>query len=359
MSEHMRRALQLAKRGRYTASPNPMVGAVVVDCFGEIVGQGYHRRAGGPHAEVYALRQAGERARGGSLYVTLEPCNHQGRTPPCTEAIIAAGIQSVHIASLDPNPHVAGGGAERLRQQGIGVEVGDLQSEAIALNRPFMTWSTLGRPMVTLKAATSLDGKINGWVPATRYLSSAETLKRVHDLRRSHDAILVGIGTVIADDPSLTYRGKGKGRDPVRVIVDSHGRTPPSCRALQTTSQAPTLIYSTEDASVEWERQIFANGGEVVRVAHSDSGQVHLPSILHDLAERRILSVLVEGGATIHGEFLKQSLADQWISFFSPILIGDRGLAAVFGSPVPSATCELVEVRTLGTDLMVRALITR
>ncbi|MCY0863954.1 MAG: bifunctional diaminohydroxyphosphoribosylaminopyrimidine deaminase/5-amino-6-(5-phosphoribosylamino)uracil reductase RibD, partial [Sulfobacillus sp.] len=213
----MKRALQLAKRGRGRTSPNPLVGAVIVDDQGTVIGEGYHRRAGTDHAEVVALKAAGDRARGQTLFVTLEPCNHHGRTPPCTEAIIAAGIRRVVVATRDPNPEVTGHGIERLQAAGIDVEVGDGQAAAEALNRPFMTWSRKHRPYVLLKAAMSLDGKVATAYHESKYLTSGSALAHAHRLRRETDAILVGVGTVLADDPALTDRGPGRRRDPVRV----------------------------------------------------------------------------------------------------------------------------------------------
>ncbi len=351
----MQRAIRLAYRGRFTTSPNPMVGAVVVDRHGTIVGQGYHRRAGGPHAEIYALRQAGPAAVGGSLYVTLEPCNHYGRTPPCSEAIVQAGIQTVHIATTDPNPKVAGGGVAYLRNHGIAVTLGELEDKARSLNRPFITWSLLGRPMVTVKVACSLDGKIAGWDPRDRYVSSPESLSFVHDLRRTHDAILIGVDTLLTDDPTLTYRGKGFGRDPVRVVLDSQGRTPNQANVFHSGSHGPTLLYTTQAASVQWEREMFSVGGEVIRLPADAAGQVPLHAVLDDLASRQILSVLVEAGATIHGAFLQANLVDQWIGLYSPLLVGSSGLSAIGSILSPSVKAEIIECKRRGPDLMVRA----
>lgn len=332
-----------------------MVGAVVVDSDGTLVGAGYHRRAGGPHAEVYALRQAGPRAQGGTLYVTLEPCNHQGRTPPCTKAIIEAGIKAVHVAMADPNPNVTGGGMDYLREHGISVTVGEWEQAAKSLNRPFMTWSIMGRPLVTLKVASSLDGKIAGWEPGHRYISSPASLKAVHDLRRTHDAILVGVSTIMTDNPVLTYRGKGVGRDPVRVILDSRGRTPSQARVFHSGSTAPTLLYTTETASVEWERAMFSVGGEVIRLPADGNGQVPLDAVLEDLGTRQILSLLIEAGSTMHGAFLEADLVDQWIGFFSPLLVGNGGLSAIDRVLSPSVAATIRECKQLGPDFMVRA----
>lgn len=342
-SPDMSRALALAKRGLGSTSPNPMVGAVIRDASGRIVAEGFHKKAGGPHAEAHAIKKAGPAARGAALYVTLEPCNHHGRTPPCTEAILAAGIERVVVASLDPNPHVAGGGVQRLRDAGIAVEVGDGRAEAEALNRPFLTWSQLGRPLITLKAAMTLDGKVADREGQSKYLTSEAALAHAHELRRQHDAILVGSGTVLADNPELTYRGKRRGRDPVRVILDSRGRTPPEARVFQSQSTAPTLIFTTENAPVDWEREMFSAGGEVVRVDSGSDGRVSLDRVMSHLADLQVLSVLVEGGPQIHAAFLDQGLADRWVGYLAPLILG--GLEAP--SPVAGKGLTLPESRHL------------
>lgn len=356
MASPMQRALQLARRGEGWTRPNPMVGAVVVK-DGKVVGEGYHRRVGAAHAEVEALRQAGEAARGATLYVTLEPCNHYGRTPPCTKAIVEAGIAAVHIATPDPNPEVAGGGARYLQEHGIAVVWGEERQAAIALNRPFFCWAELGRPYVLLKAATSLDGKVATAGGQSKYLTQARALAYAHRLRRWADAILVGSGTVLSDDPALTYRGRRPGRDPVRVILDGRGRTPPEARLFHTGSEAPTVVYTTEAASPAWERAIFAAGGEVVRVGTDREGHPALKEVIADLFHRHIQALLVEGGPTIHAAFLREGIADRWVSVFAPLLLGDPAPGAV-ASPGWASLAEaprilIDRVRRLGPDLVV------
>lgn len=358
-SPYMSRALTLAKRGLGSTSPNPMVGAVIRDAEGRIVAEGFHKKAGGPHAEADALKKAAKAAHGATLYVTLEPCNHHGRTPPCTEAILAAGIGRVVVASLDPNPHVAGGGIQRLRDAGIPVEVGDGRDEAEALNRPFLTWSRLGRPLITLKAAMTLDGKVADRNGRSKYLTSEAALAHAHELRRQHDAILVGSGTVLADDPELTYRGRRRGRDPVRVILDSRGRTPPEARVFQSPSTAPTLVFTTEEASVDWEREIFSAGGEIVRVDAGPDGRVSLERVLVHLAALQVLSVLVEGGPEVHGAFLDQGLADRWVGYLAPLIMGGAEApspVAGRGLTLPEAHhLDINSVQKRGPDVIVDA----
>lgn len=358
-SRYMKRALELARRGEMTTSPNPMVGAVVVSPSGEIVGEGYHKAPGGPHAEVVALRRAGDRARGARLFVTLEPCNHTGRTPPCTEAILSAGIQDVVVAMRDPNPQVTGGGIERLRAQGVSVAIGDGGEEAETLNRPFLTWCRHHRPFTVLKTAMSLDGKVATATGESKYLTGPLARQAVHNLRRRLDAILVGVGTLLQDDPALTYRGVRKGRDPVRVILDSRGRTPPTAKLFHTGSSAPTLIFTTEAASLEWERDIFSVGAEVIRVAAEADGRVRLDEVVTELADRQILSLLVEGGPTVHAAFIRHRLADVWWGFVAPLIIGGHALSPVAGNGVDQladAQALFIErVRRLGPDVLIEA----
>ncbi|CAB1130011.1 fused diaminohydroxyphosphoribosylaminopyrimidine deaminase; 5-amino-6-(5-phosphoribosylamino) uracil reductase [Candidatus Hydrogenisulfobacillus filiaventi] len=351
-SEPMRRALALARRARGRTAPNPMVGAVIVK-DGQVIGEGYHHRAGGPHAEVLALRQAGEAARGATLYVTLAPCNHHGRTPPCTDAILAAGIAKVVAAMPDPNP-VAGGGLERLQAAGVEVEVGDGAAEAEALNRPFLTWARHHRPLITLKVAASVDGRVATRTGRSKYLTGPEALAYTHRLRREHDAILVGSGTLLADDPLLTDRGPGRRRDPVRVILDGRGRTPPGARVFRAPSPSPILVFTTAAPGIEWERAVFAAGGEVIRVEADAAGHPRLEAVLEELADRHLQSVLVEGGPTIHAAFLQARLADRWVGFIAPLWLGGPVAAPVWGvdtlEEAPRITFDAV--RRLGSDVV-------
>lgn len=355
----MRRALELACRGLGRTSPNPAVGAVIVKDQ-EIVGEGYHEKAGTPHAEVHALRQAGERARGATLYVTLEPCCHYGKTPPCTEALIAAGIKRVVAAMLDPNPKVAGGGIRRLREAGIEVRVGLLEAEARRLNEAFCKYITTGVPWVTLKMALTLDGKIATRTGASRWISSEVSRLKAHELRNTHDAVLVGIGTVLADDPELTTRIPG-GRDAVRIILDSRLRLPLKARVVNLTSSAPTLVATTEQAPKERQEELARAGVEVV-VLPAVEGKVSWPALLTTLAKRQITSILVEGGAEVNASALAWGVVDRVVAFIAPKIFGGKeapspvaGLGVAH--PDEAWRLEKVEVERLGEDVMLTGLV--
>ncbi|MGQ9919961.1 MAG: bifunctional diaminohydroxyphosphoribosylaminopyrimidine deaminase/5-amino-6-(5-phosphoribosylamino)uracil reductase RibD [Desulfobacca sp.] len=353
----MARALRLAKKGAGFTSPNPMVGAVVVR-DGRIVGQGYHRRYGGPHAEVEALSQAGAAARGATLYVTLEPCNHHGKTPPCTQAVLAAGIARVVIANADPNPRVTGGGAAFLRQQGLQVEMGLLAEAARRLNEPFFKASTTGRPWVIAKAAASLDGKIATHTNDSHWITGPAARLWVHRLRHQVDAILVGVGTVVADDPQLTTRlPRGRGKDPVRVILDSRLRLPLTAQVLQLHSTAPTWIACTEAAPPDKREALAALGAECLLLP-SRQGRVDLEALLSLLGQRRLQSLLVEGGAEVHGAFFEAGLIDKFYLFLAPKLIGGRQAPGVFGGQGITRLAEApslreLTIRRLGPDLLI------
>jgi diaminohydroxyphosphoribosylaminopyrimidine deaminase/5-amino-6-(5-phosphoribosylamino)uracil reductase len=352
----MRQALALARRGTGRTHPNPRVGAVVVR-NGEIVGRGYHHRVGSPHAEVLALREAGEQARGATLYVTLEPCRHTGRTPPCTDAILAAGVAAVVIALPDPNP-VAGGGGEQLAAQGVEVSWGDGAEAALALNLPFLSWVVRRRPWVTLKAALSADGHVATATGQSQYLTGPTARQHVHRHRNRIDAVVVGSGTVLADDPLLTTRGVRGGRDPVRVVLDSRGRLPASARVLNPASSSPTLVYTTEETPVSYERAIFSAGGEVVRV-DGEQGHVALTEVLADLGERGLLDILVEGGPTVHGAFLRAGLVDAVQLYLAPKLLGGDALPVIGGPGARSLDDSWLltppRIRALGADVLYEA----
>src|SRR5712671_6249478 len=302
-------ALQEAAKGLGRTHPNPVVGAVVAR-GGRVLGVGHHRKAGGPHAEVAALRQAGRAARGADLYVTLEPCNHQGRTPPCTDAILEAGIARVFVGSIDPNPLVQGRGVRRLRSAGIEVRTGVLRAACDAANE--MWFKFIGRklPWVVLKAAVTLDGKLAAPSGDSRWVSGPRARALVHELRDELDAVLVGVGTALADDPRLTARGPGL-RDPVRVVVDSLARLPPAARLLRQRSSARTLIACTLRAPAARVAALERAGAEIVRCRADRAGRVDLKDLLKRLAGRGLTSVLVEGGAAIHGGFLARALWDE------------------------------------------------
>jgi diaminohydroxyphosphoribosylaminopyrimidine deaminase/5-amino-6-(5-phosphoribosylamino)uracil reductase len=356
---YMKLALSLAARGAGWVSPNPMVGAVVVK-EGQVVGRGYHRRAGAPHAEVEALRAAGEAARGADLYVTLEPCNHQGRTPPCTQAILAAGVRRVIIAARDPNPRVTGGGAEFLAARGVEVAEGLLAAEARRLNEAWLHYVNTGQPWVVAKAACSLDGKIATVGGESQWLTGEAARALGHRLRHRLDAIVVGIGTVLADDPQLTTRrppGRGTGRDPIRVVLDSRLRLPLTSRMLHLESAAPTWVATTSQAPKETIRALEAQGAQVL-VLPADAGRVSLGALLAELGARQVQSLLVEGGAETLGTFFDQQLVNQFYFFYCPkILGGQKAPGMVGGHGVThlgqAHIARNLTVRRVGVDLLV------
>ncbi len=339
----MRRALALASRGWGQTAPNPMVGAVVVR-DGVVVGEGFHARFGEAHAEVRALAAAGDRARGADVYVTLEPCGHTGKTPPCTVALEAAGVRRVIAAVRDPGA-VAGGGAERLRGAGIAVELGLDAPEAIELNAPFFFASTApARPWITLKLALSLDGAIAGASRSPRWLTGEAARRYVHHLRAQHDAVAVGIGTAIADDPQLTVRhGRRPRVAPLRVVFDRTTRLSTDARLVTGARRAPTLVLAERpDAGVSG--RLRAAGVEV----ETTSG---LPGALQLLAGRGVRSLLVEGGAGLAGSLLAAGVVDRLIIFQSPILLGEGALPAFRGAPALDRI-RIVERHAFGDDLM-------
>ena len=356
---HMRQALRLAARARGRTSPNPMVGAVLVR-GDEVLGQGYHRRAGGAHAEVEALAQAGAASRGADLYVNLEPCNHVGRTGPCARAIIDAGVGRVVLGLRDPNPLVNGKGIRALRRAGVKVTTGVLQQECQQLNEAFVCYIARQRPLVTFKTAVTLDGKVATSSGHSRWVSGAASRRASHRMRDTLDAICVGVGTVLADDPQLTCRQRRGGRDPVRVVVDSRLRTPPTARivAAAARSPAPTLIVTTEGAAARRQRALERAGAQVLRVPADGGRHVDLPALLTALAQREVTSLLLEGGPRLAGAFFAAQAVDRVVAYVAPKLLGDpRGMSAVAGAPVASMdqATQLadVTVRRVGRDVMI------
>jgi diaminohydroxyphosphoribosylaminopyrimidine deaminase / 5-amino-6-(5-phosphoribosylamino)uracil reductase len=326
---YMQQALTLAREGAGLVSPNPLVGCVIVK-DGEVVGQGYHQRYGGPHAEVHALQEAGSRAHGAVLYVNLEPCCHTGKTPPCVEAVLRAGIGRVVAALRDPNPLVAGGGVARLQQAGIPVTLGVCEAAARELNEAFIKHVTTGRPFVTLKCAMSLDGKIATRTGASQWITSPPAREEVHRLRHATDALLVGIGTVLQDDPLLTTRLPDRhGVNPVRVIVDSTLRLPAQARVATVTSDCHTLVATTSRATQESLQRLRDQGLEIVVLPTYDDGRVDLEALLQYLGERKMTSVLVEGGATLNATLLRRRLIDKVLFFIAPKIIGGDGLSVI------------------------------
>lgn len=336
----MRLAVELAARGNGTTWPNPNVGAVVLDPTGRTVGRGWHERAGDPHAEVNALRDAGERARGGTLVVTLEPCNHTGRTGPCSEAILAAGLRRVVYAVADPTS-TAGGGADRLRGAGVDVEGDVLVGPASAVNERWLTSAQLGRPLVVWKVAATLDGRVAAADGTSRWISSPESRADTHRLRAECDTIIAGVGTVLADDPHLTVRGadgRPTGVQPLRVVVDSNGRTPAGARVR-------------DDAADTW----VATAAELGRDA---DGHVDLHALLAGLHARDRRLALLEGGPTLAGAFLRAGLVDRVVAYLAPTLLG-AGQPALAGTGIgtlaDAVALDIDDVRRVGPDVRVTA----
>ena len=320
--ELMRRAIALGEKG--DPSPNPHVGSVVANAQGEILGEGFHESTGLDHAETAALKAAGPKARGQALYVSLEPCNHQGRTPPCVDAILAAGIKRVVIGCRDPNPRVAGGGIERLREAGVEVVEGVLEAEAQNLIKSWSKFITSGQSYLTLKLAISLDGRIATRTGASKWITGPESRLRVQALRASHDAVMVGVNTVLADDPRLTVRDI-PGRSPVRVIVDSKLRIPTTAQVVQTATQIPTCVVTTQAAPKPLEEALQALGVRVIRVPPTAEGRCEPAVMLRELAAREVVNVMCEGGSELGGSLLASGLADELHVFVAPVLLGPRG----------------------------------
>ncbi len=320
----IRLALRLGRRGIGRTSPNPPVGAVVV-AGGVVVGRGYHHQAGLPHAEIEALHAAGSRARGGTLYVTLEPCAHHGRTPPCVDAVIAAGVRRVVIGTRDPNPSVTGNGMEVLRAAGITVDSGIERAACDQLIGPFRKHVTTGLPLVTVKLAASLDGRIATATGESRWITGPDSRRFVHRLRSTHDALLVGAATVIRDDPELTARIRG-GRNPLRVILDGRLRMPLAARVLTNTTAAATLVCTGRRAPATKVRRIEQQGAEVLRLPAA-AGRIAITAVLRALGKRGVMSVLIEGGATVAAAAISARVVDRLLIFYAPKLIGGDGRA--------------------------------
>ena len=355
---YMRLAIDEAKKGIGRTSPNPSVGAIVVR-DDTIVGRGYHRKAGTPHAEVNAIADAGEYASGSTIYVTLEPCNHTGRTPPCTKAILNAGLERVVVGMPDPNPSVEGGGCAYLKSQGIEVLSGVLEDECRAFNRPFIKHITTGLPWIVLKAGMSLDGKIT-YIPGKGgKITGVQSQRFTHELRNTLDAILIGVETALVDNPSLTTRlpETEDTRDPVRIVLDSQLRLHPDSVLLQQQSNSETWIYCGPDAPEERKIALVEAGASVHPVDLTSSSKLDMQQILKHLGARGITSVLVEGGATVHGSMLTQQLVDEVYLFTAPFFIGEQGTSLLAGySGLASETCrrlDKVECRMVGDDLLV------
>lgn len=355
-------ALRLAEKGRGTASPNPMVGAVLVK-HGAIVGWGFHRRPGLPHAEVVALRMAGKRARGATLYVTLEPCCHfKKRTPPCVPEVLRSGVRRVVIAMRDPNPAVRGRGANALRRSGLSVTLGVARREAEEVNRAYCHWVKTKRPYVTLKAGMTLDGQIATAAGESRWITGEQSRREAHQLRGQMDAVLIGVGTVLADDPSLTARigahlNKFAPRQPLRIVVDSRLRIPPKARVLSRQRRAKTLVATTNAAPAS--RRSWLEGQEVETVIlPASDGRVSLPALLDELGRRGITSLLVEGGGELNAAMLRANLVHHVRLYMAPILLGGDDAKGVIGGNSPANLAQAlvlrhVRVRSVGCDIVV------
>ncbi len=357
--QYMRRALQLAAGSLGRTSPNPAVGAVVVR-DGHIVGEGYHQAAGQPHAEVNALNQANQLAQGADLYVTLEPCSTAGRTPPCTEAISRAGIKRVIYACQDCDSSNAGRADQVLSEKGIQTIGGLLEDQARRLNEAYFKHKTTGLPFVTVKLACSLDGKIATRTGDSRWVTEAEAREYVHQLRDRSDAVMVGIGTVLADDPALTTRlDSPEARDALRIIVDTHSRTPAAAQVVSSPSEAGCIIATTAEAPQSRIERLRRSGAEVWELPEKN-GKVDLAALMQALGQRDIMSVLVEGGSTLVGGLLAEGLVDKLLMFYAPKIVGDRqALSAVNGlqSTEMSETIkfEITDIQQIGADVLITA----
>jgi diaminohydroxyphosphoribosylaminopyrimidine deaminase/5-amino-6-(5-phosphoribosylamino)uracil reductase len=347
----MRRAIALSARALGATAPNPVVGCVILDTAGAVVGEGWHRKAGGPHAEVHALRAAGDRARGGTALVTLEPCNHTGRTGPCAQALIEAGVARVVYAVADPNAQ-ASGGAQTLRAAGVDVEGGLLADEAEAVNTAWLTSVRLGRPHVRWKYAATLDGRIAAADGSSRWISSPQSRADVHRLRAQSDAVVVGSGTLAADDPHLAVRGVEDAVQPLRVVVDTRARITAGARVLD--DAAPTLVAVGKDADTA-----HLPGVDVVRLPYAPGGTgLDVSALLAELQARGVRSVLLEGGPTLAGAFVAAGAVDAVTAYLAPALLG-AGPAALAGAGISTIAqalrLDVTDVDRLGPDLRVTA----
>lgn len=358
----MAMALKLAEKARGRTSPNPMVGAVVVK-NGKVLNSGYHRKAGEPHAEAIALRKAGAKAAGATLYVTLEPCSHTNkRTPPCTPLVIASRVKRVVVAMIDPNPRVSGRGVKALRKAGIEVVTGVLEEDAGKLNEAFIKHVTTGTPFVTLKIAQTLDGRIATAAGESKWITGEEARAAGRRLRDWNDAILVGVNTVLKDDPSLTTRMPG-GRDPLRVIVDSRLRTPATAKIIKQKSSARTLIATLESAPKEKLVKLLDAGAEIL-LARGRGGRVDLKFLMKMLGSCGVASVLIEGGAEVNASALKSGIVDKVVLFVAPRFMTGRDALCSIGGVSPGRLSQAVDLtgvtsKFVGPDLMITGYIVR
>ncbi|PFA24206.1 riboflavin biosynthesis protein RibD [Bacillus cereus] len=353
--EYMNIALQLAESTSGQTSPNPMVGAVVVK-DGNIVGMGAHLRAGEEHAEVHAIHMAGDKAYGSTVYVTLEPCSHFGKTPPCCDLLIEKRVKRVVIATLDCNPLVSGSGARRLQEAGISVTTGVLEEEATTLNRYFFHYMKTKLPFVTIKTAMSLDGKIATSTGESKWITGEDARDDVHQYRHTHDAILVGVNTVIADNPSLTTRLPNGGKHPIRIILDTHLRTPLSSHII-TDGIAPTWIIVGKDVD---KGKITTYESQGISVFQMKTKQIEIREFLSLLGEKQILSLFVEGGQSVHASFLEAKCFNEIVTYISPKLIGGKDAPTMFGGTgfnklQHAISLQIQEMKQIGDDIKIVA----
>ncbi len=356
--QYMQLALEEAKKGLGRTSPNPCVGAVVVK-DNTLVSVGYHEKAGTPHAEVHALREAGAQARGATIYVTLEPCSHTGRTPPCSQAIVESGIAKVVMGMRDPNPLVDGSGIDYLRTNGVEVISGILEQECREINFPFIKFITSSLPWFVMKAGLSLDGRLNYQRGKSGWITGPESGVQTHILRDIYDAILVGVETIHIDDPSLTTRRSeaSVGRDPIRIILDTQLRTPTNAKVLNLTSNAPTWIFCGDDVDSSKVEALNQCGARIFSVKTTLKGHLDLQEVAKELGRQKVCSVLVEGGAKIHGAMLRERLIDYVQLFQAPLFAGDGGVSLFegfgFEERAEAFSLKNVRYRRLGEDQMI------
>ena len=353
--KYMARALELAEKGGGYVNPNPQVGAVIVK-DGEVIATGYHRKFGGSHAEVNALKEAGEEAEGATMYVTLEPCVHYGKTPPCADEIIKSGLKRVHVAIEDPNPRVSGKGIEKLREAGIEVTLGLMEEEAKKVNEIFLHYTRTGRPFVLLKLAMTFDGRIATKTGDSRWITSAEAREEVHRLRGRHSGVVVGVGTVLSDDPRLNVRD-AEGPDGTRFVLDPRGRTPLESRIFELDSSAPTIMVVGEDLPSDRAGEFERLGADVWRVPVNNRG-IDLEVFLDRAGESGYDSLLVEGGSEVAGSFVDLGLIDKINFFYAPKIIGGKeAVPGVSGEGAPKVEAGLeldrLEVERVGSDISV------
>ncbi len=358
--KYMRMALQLAEKARGRTSPNPMVGAVVVK-NDKVVSRGYHRKAGEPHAEAIALKQAGRAAKGATLYVTLEPCSHTNkRTPPCTPLVLQSGVKRVVVAMIDPNPHVSGGGIKTLKKSGIEVVAGVLEAEAKKLNEAFIKYITTGAPFVTLKIAQTLDGKIATAAGESKWITGEKAREEGHRLRDANDAVLVGINTVLKDNPSLTTRIP-RGRDPIRIVVDTKLRTPLKAKIITQKSSAKTYIATLDSMPKDKLVKLLDAGVEVL-LAKGSKGHVDLKNLMKMLGGFGVTSVLIEGGSEVHASALKSGIVDKVVMFIAPMLMTGKDSLCSIGGVSPTRLTQSIRLRNMtsrmvGDDLVIEGYI--